>query len=482
MAGLCCLGTTKWNVGDTEIMMQKRMLLGRKRALFLLGVVALILLSSGVFAELDLKITGTLNQLSADFHAQTNTASLNGYDGYDLPSPTAPSNYSRFYSRICASGTTCTLAFDSWKASDNPRTLNLTYQATPAQTGTLALSWSYSDSNYQLTLTDYGDDSTYASAVSSGIDLSSQSSYSVAVSSMTFRYFTLAVTNVTSSGGTTTGTSGGGGGGGTTTGTTGGALTTGTTTGGAGAAPFLHVPTGLSFSSVVGSKTTRTFEIENTEDKELTLEVVVLGLVGTIEVPSQIHLAPKEKKTITVDIGALQNGLQTGTIVFFKGNKPLIVPLVLNVKSENFLFDAAVTLSETARIVHTGDSLTAQIALQQVGPKQKVDVTVLYVIKDFSGKSYLEDSETFSVYDAKGLSKEFPTKGLPPGKYILGLEVFYPGAFATSSAQFEVTEKKGLDTYTLLILTVAVLFIGGIVTVIISLRRRITVRRLHGAR
>ena len=37
--------------------------------------------------------------------------------------------------------------------------------------------------------------------------------------------------------------------------------------------------------------------------------------------------------------------------------------------------------------------------------------------------------------------KSIPTDDLPPGEYVVGMEVAYPGAFATASAQFEVKEK-----------------------------------------
>ncbi|MEK6825120.1 MAG: hypothetical protein AABY02_04670, partial [Nanoarchaeota archaeon] len=58
----------------------------------------------------------------------------------------------------------------------------------------------------------------------------------------------------------------------------------------------------------------------------------------------------------------------------------------------------------------------------------------------------LEDSETFFVDGLKEYVKEFPTNNLPIGKYVLSLEIVYPGEFATSSAQFEVRATEDLIT------------------------------------
>lgn len=151
------------------------------------------------------------------------------------------------------------------------------------------------------------------------------------------------------------------------------------------------------------------------------------------------------------------------------------IPVVINVKSENFLFDASISLPSALRIVNAGDLLRAQVNLLQVGTKEKVDVVASYVIKDFAGEIYLEDSETFAVENEKSFVKEFPTEGLPPGKYVLGMEIVYPGAFATSSSVFEVEEKAGFGgfglTKTNITLLVAVAIIIVLIILVIVIRR-----------
>jgi len=163
----------------------------------------------------------------------------------------------------------------------------------------------------------------------------------------------------------------------------------------------------------------------------------------TTATPSSFYLAPGEQKTIKLNIVVGERGLIAGKIRFKSGADIVAESTTLvNIMSENFLFDSSISLAKKQRTILSGETLAAQIDIEQVGPQEKIDVVANYIIKDFAGNSYLEDSETFYVLGSKTFSKEFHTEALPPGKYVLGLEIVYPGAFATSSVQFEVLEKS----------------------------------------
>lgn len=414
--------------------------MNNKLTLSVVFALILVLLNvNSVMAELNLQIDGELNSISSSLDAITTPNANSQFDGFDLASPTAPSNYSRLYSRLCSgSGNTCLVAIDAWDASDNPRVLNLTYFLSSPDSGTFELNWSYSNSDFDVILKDYGSDSTYSTQVGSNVNMSTNSNYTVDVSDMSFRYFTVSVTNqsaiVSSGSGSSTpstpasssssSSSGGGGGGG------GGAILFNS--------KFITAPDSLSFDSIFERASKKDFKIKNILDKPINLEIVVEGLGGSIDMNTQVALEANEEKNIDLKVAPLKSGLQTGKIVFYWGNNKQEVPVVLNVKSENFLFDVGVSIPSAQRTLNSGDNLKAQVNLQQVGPREKVDVTANYIIKDFSGNSYLEDSETFFVQDSKDFVKEFSTNNLPPGKYILGMDISYPGAFATSSVQFEV--------------------------------------------
>ena len=42
-----------------------------------------------------------------------------------------------------------------------------------------------------------------------------------------------------------------------------------------------------------------------------------------------------------------------------------------------------------------------------MGIKEKMDVTLNYVIKDFEGNIYLQESETIAVFEQSSIAKEF---------------------------------------------------------------------------
>ncbi|MBI3334051.1 right-handed parallel beta-helix repeat-containing protein [Candidatus Pacearchaeota archaeon] len=194
----------------------------------------------------------------------------------------------------------------------------------------------------------------------------------------------------------------------------------------------------LSISGIVGQETTREITLRNTGSTPARLTIEIIGLEGILATDPVIILAPGEERTLELRVNVLEKGLQTGIVVFSSGTYREEVPIVLNARTDNFLFDAAVTLSDVQRVIAPGAKLVSQFNLLQVGPQEKVDVYITYIIKDFAGNMYLEESETFYVLGAKDYLKEFPTHNLPEGKYILGMELAYPGAFATSSVQFEI--------------------------------------------
>ncbi len=232
------------------------------------------------------------------------------------------------------------------------------------------------------------------------------------------------------------------------------------------------IPRELSIYLTAGINETRKVSITNLRNSLLDLEIGILGLSDIIKTEDRILLRGNEERVLTLDMGAINKGLLTGKLIIIAGSYRKEIPIVLNVKSENFLFDAGLSISDKQRIITAGEKLLVQINLLQVGPKEKVDVTVNYAIKDFSGDVYLEDSETFSVLEEKDLIKSFPTNNLLPGEYIVGIEVIYPGAFANSSALFTVEEKKVAKSSRIVTFLIILAFVGFIVVIWALIKRR----------
>ena len=199
-------------------------------------------------------------------------------------------------------------------------------------------------------------------------------------------------------------------------------------------------PDAMSVGLLVGEEEEREITVENLGESTKVISLSTTGEIGDyVEFNKTIVVGTLDKETFKIKIRGAEKGLLTGSLVFESGGLKKVLPIVINVRTENFLFDVEVSLLDKTVIL--GDMLKTQVNLLQVGPKEKVDVVANYLIKDFEGNKYLEEHETFFVLEAKDYVKEFSSENLDPGKYVVGLEIVYPGAFATSSAQFEVTEK-----------------------------------------
>ena len=212
-------------------------------------------------------------------------------------------------------------------------------------------------------------------------------------------------------------------------------------------------------TAILGRETTRTLTVGNAANKPVVIELSQEGFGNALVLPEKLELAANEEKTITLLFMPSEQKLLMGKIIFeVAGERIKEVLAIVNVRSENFLFDSILTLGRKHRVITPGEPIVAQINLEQVGVSgMKIDVIANYFIRDFAGNSYLEDSETFFVDGSKEYVKVFPTDNLPIGKYALSLEIVYLGAFATSSAQFEVRDKESQFIMS---------FIGGAILVI----------------
>jgi hypothetical protein len=239
-------------------------------------------------------------------------------------------------------------------------------------------------------------------------------------------------------------------------------------------------PLELVFSIIFGETQNKNLTIINSLDRAINLGVSIEGdIKDIVSVQRSISLNKGTSKIINVEVGPLlKKSLLTGKLIFSSGAFIKEIPIILNVRSQNFLFDISTTILDEYRIVKSGEKILSQINLVQVGSsKEKIDIVVNYVIKDFSGNLFLEESETFFVLDEKSYVREFSTKGFPPGKYVLGLEVVYPGAFGTASSQFEVVKKRISPIYVAIFLC-ALLLLFFIIAKVLIKKGNINIKKL----
>ena len=116
--------------------------------------------------------------------------------------------------------------------------------------------------------------------------------------------------------------------------------------------------------------------------------------------------------------------------------------------------------------------MRTQVTLIPMGEKERMDVTLNYVIKDYRGKTYLTKTETLLIDDKVEFKRNFATGALPLGKYIVGLELVYPNGVAPSSAHFEVTEKIPMSFFGKIVFFLIILIIIILILLIIILIKR----------
>lgn len=195
-----------------------------------------------------------------------------------------------------------------------------------------------------------------------------------------------------------------------------------------------------SISLDVGVGTTRSYRIvvSNDGDNILNLSVREKNLGSRIIIQEDyVQVSPGEEKEIEfIFVGLNQTGVFTGTI--YIGTRA--VPVSLNVKDLVLLFDSNIVVLNKAYIIRQGDKLKTSVELIPQGDPARLDVTLNYAVKDYNDNVYLTRSESVLVEDRVKFDRDFDTGILPPGKYVIALELIYPNGVAPSSAHFEVIE------------------------------------------
>jgi len=176
-----------------------------------------------------------------------------------------------------------------------------------------------------------------------------------------------------------------------------------------------------------------------------------------------------ETKEFTVTfVATSQTGIFTGTILV----GGISIPVSLNVRTKLLLFDSNIVVLNENYQVEQGDKLRTQVTLIPMGEKERMDVTLNYVIKDYQGKTYLTKTETLLIDDKMEFKRNFGTGALPLGKYIVGLELVYPNGVAPSSAHFEIIEKIPVSLFGKIAFFLIILIIIILILLIILLIKR----------
>ena len=256
----------------------------------------------------------------------------------------------------------------------------------------------------------------------------------------------------------------------------------GTPGGGGGSEPTLPsitiIPTEinltLSFNNVthMSQRITQQIYLANNGNSEQTFAISQEGLgeialLGTIS----ITVAPGEVKSFSIDfIAPFKEGDISGSV--FIGTYS--VPVYAHITSNPLWFDSNIVVLNKNYQVSRGSSLKTRVELVPMGDKQKIDVILNYVVKDYNGKIYLTKQESVLVANRMNFDRDFGTGSLPLGNYVISLDLIYPGGVAPSSAHFEVikTSLNDLIGVVLFFSSIGILSISLLLILIIIKRKR----------
>lgn len=209
---------------------------------------------------------------------------------------------------------------------------------------------------------------------------------------------------------------------------------------------FSVSPSSIKEHIALGDEKTNSIVIRNTGNSALSFKLKVLTIDSFVSLSqSSFSLSAGDEQSIDINIIGKKIGSYIGEIeIESEGIKKSVI-VVLEIESEQVLFDAKLDIPADYKEVKAGGELKAQITLLNVGPPRKVDVTTTFIIKDTRGTIIDESSETFAVEKQTSFVKSFKIpSNLQPGNYLAVVEVRYEKSFAVSSELFRVVGEEGL--------------------------------------
>ena len=226
-------------------------------------------------------------------------------------------------------------------------------------------------------------------------------------------------------------------------------------------------PTTFNINMLISTNVERTISITNLETSTITISVSQVNLDNLVILnQTSLTIAAGQKIELKVIFVAPSTpGTYTGKIIV--GGVEVLV--ALNVKTERLLFDSNIVVLNPNYKVTQGDQLRTLVNIIPMGDPARLDVTLHFTIRDYANKIYLTKSETLLVEKQMDLKRNFDTGALPLGKYVIALELVYPGGVAPSSAHFEVIEKPPISIIGRIIIFLIILILIILIIIIILL-------------
>ncbi|MBI2101997.1 hypothetical protein HYT53_05300 [Candidatus Woesearchaeota archaeon] len=243
--------------------------------------------------------------------------------------------------------------------------------------------------------------------------------------------------------------------------------------GGGGDTPLLTknfsvAPTSIDEQLTLGESRKVPITIKNTGnftlDFSLEISTTISDFVSLSE--TSFSLVPAQEKIVDATLTGKKIGSYFGSIDIAGDGIQKSIDVVIDIQSEQSLFDVKIDIPQAYKEVEPGKELKAQVTLLNIGPAKKVDVSITYLIKDKNGNAVHESSEILAVEKQVSFVKSFNMpENVQPGDYILTIEVRYQNSFAAKeeavkkAAMYRTTVISGIVFAAIILIIFAYLLI-----------------------
>ncbi|MEI6059049.1 MAG: hypothetical protein WCP89_04745 [archaeon] len=165
------------------------------------------------------------------------------------------------------------------------------------------------------------------------------------------------------------------------------------------------------------------------------------GLIKPIN--QDFVLLPSEARVIKVALVNLSasEGVYLGVLEFLSNGVMRTIPIILEIESDNILFDSSVSLVPSG-LAHPGERVNAEIKVTDFTFLGLSSVEFEYFVRDFYGNKIFFEKEIRPVDKDTLFTKSFEIpKDAKQEDYVLSVIVRYPNSTGTSSSFFSVEKK-----------------------------------------
>lgn len=172
-------------------------------------------------------------------------------------------------------------------------------------------------------------------------------------------------------------------------------------------------------------------------------DVKMLDLEDVAEIgDTSFEILPGQTRDLAINFSAPGNysgGVYVGGVQISCENDVKSIPIILEVETEDVLFDGNLDLFPTSKI-SSGDKINAEIKIFDLSQIGTANIDMEYFVKDSSGNTIVSEADSPVVGGTQVLitkSVDLP-EDLEEGDYVFGVTLKYKNSVGTTSAFFRV--------------------------------------------